>query len=279
MPRVPQSLSRTSSSTSLESLSDDATSNSTTSSTRRSRKRFSNVQLMMLESLFHQSSHPSREERDTVAKAGSMEPKSVTIWFQNKRQMERKAALQQKVSIDNALLAAQNTSSFMTSPISPLNSSLNPSFISGRPSLDHFASLSESRISMPRTPQQPRRPRPESSALWDMMPSSPIAPTSPPARAFVEFGKLKRSHTLEWACARERLNIKESGDSREDEDDSDFEVVPVVTRPPVESHSWASGDVKWSMTPGGRMKVLNKGIQDDELLGAALALCGLSGSR
>lgn len=44
--------------------------NPTTS--RRTRKRFTNVQLMMLENLFHQNSHPSREDREAVAKAGGM---------------------------------------------------------------------------------------------------------------------------------------------------------------------------------------------------------------
>lgn len=39
---------------------------------RRTRKRFTNVQLMMLENLFHQNSHPSREDREAVAKAGAM---------------------------------------------------------------------------------------------------------------------------------------------------------------------------------------------------------------
>ena len=31
---------------------------------RRTRKRFSSVQLMMLEHLYHKASHPSREERE-----------------------------------------------------------------------------------------------------------------------------------------------------------------------------------------------------------------------
>lgn len=39
---------------------------------RRTRKRFTNVQLTMLETLFHRNSHPSREEREAVAKAGQM---------------------------------------------------------------------------------------------------------------------------------------------------------------------------------------------------------------
>ncbi|KAF9820780.1 hypothetical protein IEO21_01223 [Rhodonia placenta] len=59
--------------------------------TRRTRKRFSNTQLMMLEQLYRRTSHPTREQRDALAKEGDMEVRSVTIWFQNKRQMERRA--------------------------------------------------------------------------------------------------------------------------------------------------------------------------------------------
>ena len=55
-------LSRTSSAASISS--DDAA--------RRTRKRFTSVQLIMLEQLFHQSSHPTREEREAVAHAAGM---------------------------------------------------------------------------------------------------------------------------------------------------------------------------------------------------------------
>lgn len=107
---------------------------------RRTRKRFSSAQLMMLEHLFHQTSHPTREQREFLAREANMcvlftrfyrltlfcsrvhirvfhcvcvsvtdcpvtffplliitfqsELRSVTVWFQNKRQTERKVALQ-----------------------------------------------------------------------------------------------------------------------------------------------------------------------------------------
>ncbi|KAG6884691.1 hypothetical protein C0993_008942, partial [Termitomyces sp. T159_Od127] len=65
------SLSRTSSTASVDS-SDDAASSGATSSIRRTRKRFTNEQLTMLEDLFHKNSHPSREERESVARLGEM---------------------------------------------------------------------------------------------------------------------------------------------------------------------------------------------------------------
>jgi hypothetical protein len=69
MPRVVQPLSRTSSATSVESSSSvraDA------ESIRRTRKRFTNSQLAVLEQLFQRNSHPSREERESVAHTGDM---------------------------------------------------------------------------------------------------------------------------------------------------------------------------------------------------------------
>jgi Homeodomain len=63
-------LSRTSSTASVWSVSDDGTTHPNI--IRRTRKRFTNVQLTMLEDLFHQTSHPSREEREAVAQLGDM---------------------------------------------------------------------------------------------------------------------------------------------------------------------------------------------------------------
>ncbi|KAF9469637.1 hypothetical protein BDZ94DRAFT_1242903 [Collybia nuda] len=71
MHATPPSLSRTSSTTSI-SESDEPGASNPPSTSRRTRKRFSNVQLTMLEQLFHQNSHPSREERDNVARLGGM---------------------------------------------------------------------------------------------------------------------------------------------------------------------------------------------------------------
>lgn len=65
-------LSRTSSSTSIDDSDDAGASNPGANISRRTRKRFSNVQLTILEQLFHQNSHPSRDERDAVAKLGGM---------------------------------------------------------------------------------------------------------------------------------------------------------------------------------------------------------------
>ncbi|PPQ80463.1 hypothetical protein CVT25_001781 [Psilocybe cyanescens] len=249
----PTPLSRTDSSTSFSSEEDASMSSSTVTvinSSRRTRKRFTNTQLTMLENLFHLNSHPSREDRENVAKEGGMEIKSVTIWFQNKRQTERKTAASNNGANNNnganggtshsatshvvpnitstihtfSLHGdnAQGTSSRTASPpfsissrsttsTSSYSQSLSAQTASSRPSLDRVASRSELRAAAPRTPS--RRPtQAGTGAIWDSMPSSPLAPPiSPPAREFIDFGKnAKTRRTLEWACAAARQVDKDA---------------------------------------------------------------------
>lgn len=64
MPPSMPALSRTSSTTSV--TSED------TASGRRTRRRFTNAQLVKLEQLFHDTSHPTRDEREKLAAEGGM---------------------------------------------------------------------------------------------------------------------------------------------------------------------------------------------------------------
>ncbi|KAF8547763.1 homeobox-domain-containing protein [Imleria badia] len=246
-------LSRTSSVASISS--DDAA--------RRTRKRFTSMQLMLLEQLFHQSSHPTREEREAVAQAADMEMKSVTIWFQNKRQTERKVALHHATSqpadahraasfpiLSSSPSALSSTSTASAShPIRTHTRTLSTTHAHtprhkitpprARPSLDRVATRSESRLPPPRTPTRPKDPH---ASLWDNMPSSPLAPpASPPSRDLVEF--MGGTRTLEWACAAARLAGKEGrrrpraserdrgpdrnreGDAGEETEEDDVEAV------------------------------------------------------
>ncbi|GLB43559.1 putative homeodomain containing protein [Lyophyllum shimeji] len=267
------SLSRTSSTASVSSSDDAPGSNG---ATRRTRKRFTSDQLTMLENLFHQNSHPSREERDTVARLGGMETKSVTIWFQNKRQTERKVAL-------------NNTTNGGRTHTQP--SSIHPTATtsrSSRPSLDRVASRSELPMPPPRTPTRQRDPN---AAIWDNMPSSPIpVPFSPPLREYVEFGKKQRStRTLEWACAAAQLSSrhgtrslsrsrsrrgsrdKQREQEREKLDLTDDDTDEALTPP----STLGGGDVRWTTTPTGQITARKTGIDDDDMMKAALTLCGL----
>ncbi|KAJ7489433.1 homeodomain transcription factor [Mycena latifolia] len=291
-PSMPHHLTRTSSTTSTAtntSSSDDlyATfiSESTDATSRRTRKRFTNAQLMMLEQLYHQNSHPSREQREMVARSANMEIKSVTIWFQNKRQTERRTTLASgrvppPVIINNTRSDYQRISPPIQSPSmasSASSASTTSTSASRRPSLDCVASRAELLPPTPRTPSRRHNPH---APLWENMPSSPVGPQfSPPARDYVEFGQDQRTRTLEWACARRRLTSKADRLPRLSSDDEDTDVEPdeAVTPP----STWGDGDARWPQKKEGkraeRAAVFVAGEPDDDMMKAALALCGLRG--
>ncbi|KAF8579263.1 homeobox-domain-containing protein [Ramaria rubella] len=112
-------VSRTSSSSSI-----DFSANSFNSAEqRRTRKRITAAQLAHLEDLYRRSSHPTRDERDALAKRIQMETKSVTIWFQNKRQTDRKVALHNATNSRNEGTHEETSSDTpnitLTTPTSP----------------------------------------------------------------------------------------------------------------------------------------------------------------
>ncbi|KAG8754261.1 hypothetical protein FRC14_005242 [Serendipita sp. 396] len=74
---------------------------------RRTRKRITQVQLVSLENLFTQSSHPSQQQREVLARTIRMDVKNVTIWFQNRRQAARKLALHEAITQSNATGTAE----------------------------------------------------------------------------------------------------------------------------------------------------------------------------
>lgn len=199
--------------------------------------------------------------------------KSVTIWFQNKRQTERRA-LHNATNITSVERGLHNPPpAAATFSISSCTSQPNTS---RRLSLDRVASRSELRMPAPRTPTRPHDPH---ANIWENMPSSPIAPPfSPPSQEYVEFGKSKQTkRTLEWACAAARLADKQSGHvsrrrrAQDDSDSTDDEIQEAITPP----STWGKGDARWTMKRDTHMTVLQKVVQDDEMMKAALALCGL----
>ncbi|KAK7050441.1 homeobox domain-containing protein [Favolaschia claudopus] len=266
---------------------------STDAITRRTRKRFTNVQLTMLEDLFHRHSHPSREQRESIARSANMELKSVTIWFQNKRQTERRTTLASgrvmpTVIINNGNNTYPRPPSPMRSPsmASSASSASTSTSASRRPSLDSVASRSELRAPAPRTPSRRHNAH---APLWENMPSSPVGPQfSPPAHEYVEFGQEHRTRTLEWACARRRLKDKAErslarpGLIRDDED-TDVEPEEAVTP----QSTWGESDARWNHVNTGReagkkeeqpsrpMAMATHDEPDDDTMKAALALCGL----
>ena len=174
------------------------------------------------------------------------EMKSVTIWFQNKRQTERKVALNRATSqpTDGHRTApftfpSSSTPSVHSSPYA--STSTSSSALSHPTRTPHARTLSTSnhphththipthtprrKITPPRPrpsldrvatrsesrlppPRTPTKPHDPYASLWDNMPSSPLAaPASPPSRDLIEF--MGSSRTLEWACAAARLAGKE----------------------------------------------------------------------
>ncbi|KAJ6466945.1 homeodomain transcription factor [Mycena sanguinolenta] len=254
--------------------------------TRRTRKRFTNAQLMMLEQLFHQNSHPSREQRESVARSANMEVKSVTIWFQNKRQTERRMTLASgrvppTVIINSSHSGYPRAPSPVPSPSVASSVSSASTSYSKRPSLDCVASRSELRAPAPRTPSRRHNPH---APLWENMASSPLGPQfSPPAHDYVEFGKDQRTRTLEWACARRRLKGKAGRgvalpSLTSDDEDTDVESDEAVTPP----STWGEGDARWGATTAKDLEKREEpkvpattGEPDDDTMRAALALCGL----
>ena len=68
MASISANLFRSESSSSLGSSSDEPLFSTPNPTAKRSRKRFTGSQLTMLEQLFHRTSHPSREEREALAR-------------------------------------------------------------------------------------------------------------------------------------------------------------------------------------------------------------------
>jgi Homeodomain len=276
---------------------------------KRTRKRFTGSQLSMLEQLFHRTSHPSREEREVLGREldlyarsffyarpralifRSREPKVVTIWFQNRRQNERKAATTMTMTMTMTRFNADSASSpsvrptprrprasiphSLSSPYAPLTP------ITKRPTLEDMARRSELRTAPPRTPS--KRPDPNKS-LWDNMPSSPLGPPSPPEPEFVQFALSGHKHTrsLEWACAAARLVGKRAAarpsHDVDDETDEEEEPEPHEAITPMGSLIGdTGGDVFWD----GRSGVAKSSTKEkpkhseNELMDAALLLCGL----
>jgi hypothetical protein len=277
MAPVRANLPRSDSSSSLGSSSDEhvfSASNATASS-KRTRKRFTGSQLAMLEQLFHRASHPSREQRESLAQELDLEPKAVTIWFQNRRQNERKAS---HVVADSSPLARptprrprSSIPHSFSSPYAPLTP------LKKRPTLETMARRSELRTAPPRTPS--KRPDP-SKSLWDNMPSSPLVPQSPPEPEFVQFGMQKRKHarSLEWACAAARLEGKRVAARNDDDDETDEEEFHEAITPMGSLMGDVNGDVFLDRRTINAKFPTNEEkprCPEEELMGAALLLCGL----
>lgn len=243
----------------------------------------------------------------------------MTIWFQNKRQTERKVALQSATPIstppNNASLCVPVNRRVNHQTISPFTSpNTSSSASSSRPTLDHVASRTESRFSASqRTPTSRRHQHSSTSnnndSLWDHMPSSPLAsPASPSPQDYLEFSKPVPPRpprpTLEWACAAaaritdsgrsspiHRSHSRKTLEEKDVLDLTDDETEEAITPP----STWGKDDPRWSVSAqlGAKhipvnlpedITIINQSPmnnplgdlpQDEDMMRAALALCGL----
>ncbi|CAL1694810.1 unnamed protein product [Somion occarium] len=187
----------------------------------------------MLEDLFHTCSHPTREQREILASNAGLELRSVTVWFQNKRQTERKVALGNATNLNEtapnatsnpstsrlrrtksqARLSRKSPSASSTGSVRSVHDLHRPRLAEGRtPSLDSIASRTE-RPQLPWQPQTPTRARtlshPDLSnssstfkphtpsrirQLWEKMPSSPMSPESPKQDSGLDLAYLDYGH-------------------------------------------------------------------------------------
>jgi hypothetical protein len=110
------------------------------------------------------------------------------------------------------------------------------------------------------------------------MPSSPLAPPSPPEQEFVQFalGRRRHARSLEWACAAARL-ARRHGDADDNDDETDEEEPHEAITPMGSLIEVGGSDGFWDARNATARRPTNKHPNDpeSELMDAALLLCGL----
>ncbi|KAI0830511.1 hypothetical protein BC628DRAFT_1336574 [Trametes gibbosa] len=206
------------------------------------RKRLAPAQTSVLVSVFEVKTHPTREERALLAAELGMELKAVNAWFQNKRRTLKKSCSGcgwSKGSLpENKHVRPANGLKSLPRSESPM-------------SLERIASSHElpykpKPLHAPHAPTTPRRRAGTgiSKEIWEYLPSSP--PTRPSSPGHLEpvlslASRTQRARSLEWACAKARVERKTStrvsAESDEDEDEDEDVPMLVLDRISVEKRS------------------------------------------
>lgn len=200
------------------------------------RRRNSPQQLKALQQLFEVNSHPTREQRLALAAELDMyveqygdaprsdlyirELKSVTNWFQNRRQTGKRKSLVWNENVPPRIDAPQSHRLAQRYPKRTLSSftvSLDKiARFAERPSLPSSPPVANRAPLTPRTPHFRAQPSPSPSELWKHIPSSPAAPPSSPgaeeARLAVLPLRSKTWRSLEWACLKARRDRRADGE-------------------------------------------------------------------
>ncbi|KAA1467970.1 homeobox-domain-containing protein [Dentipellis sp. KUC8613] len=218
-------LSRASTETTATLDDNFSTSDDASSEVPYARRRATDTQIQALYSVFETNPYPTREERSSLAEEIGMEYKTVTVWFQNRRQSAQRKAWTQNSRARKRAEARQLADAEDTTPRGK-----------SMMSLDHIASLNERSSShapptlSPGPLLTPRKANshacpttPLSSIeLWRHMPSSPPEDPASPGidklRLSVLPAQAKSTQSLEWACAKDRVSrrqLKKEGRGKE----------------------------------------------------------------
>ncbi|VDB84349.1 unnamed protein product [Peniophora sp. CBMAI 1063] len=142
------------------------------------RKRFSESQVARMEELYNLTTHPSRARREQLARNIDMEAKQVTVWFQNRRQADRKVERNEffeAIPLPDADERPDGPRRRVT--LRPLHAHMSSTASTSALSLDAIATREERRTAYPASSN---------------MNEGDVPPVARPG-------------TLEWACAQERV--------------------------------------------------------------------------
>ncbi|KAI0347800.1 homeobox-domain-containing protein [Trametopsis cervina] len=198
---------------------------------KKPRHRMTDRQLEQLEALYQRDTHPTREQKQTLGDEVGMDTRTVTVWFQNRRQLAKK----------QSLIVNSAPQAMVRQPLSTV--SQRNGQLSRQPTVSSSSRSSSERL----TPQPPMSYRQNKRELWEHLPSTPpslpdsaltSAMSSPLSKRFhgssgaaqeadKENADRKRKPILEWACARmaKRQRLQPSGDldAYDDETEDEYE--------------------------------------------------------
>lgn len=221
------------------------------------------------------------------------ETKHVTIWFQNKRQSERKVALHNatnRSNINNRTQPMGSHNNVYPPPTLPAQTGTQTTLPrTTLPSLDRIAARSELRA--PHTPIRHQIHNPN-APLWENMPSSPPgSPESVRETTYVEFGRPRGRKTLEWACAAARVAAGTSENVRVVDVDEDVDLdLDELTQNGEETETETEEEAHEAVTPEGSFGYgvgdlgtvqslkTTMALRDEDIM-AAYVLCGLGRTK
>jgi len=262
------------------------------------RKRPSLAQLQRLQTVFDASHYITKEERNCLAQELELDIKFITVWFQNRRQSDKRKIWTKKDRAKKKENACPWIGTDLVKPAISLDqvaSRMERVRQPGQASKPR-AVLSPQKLGNLVEPQTPTQSRQDT--LWAHMPSSPPeAPSSPPSDAFrlpngpclVESGK-----SLEWACANARVGSRHrlrkdksfrptkpraltpcrplAALKRELEGNSDNELEGEDVETSTPSSSQSQNDVAWGTTAETEVRPSELGSKSTEDVEAAMVL-------